>query len=104
MSADLAPPPTYSQRDPRRQSNSLSEPQLLISPPVGEIVFQKGYLGAEGERAAVEGELQIKDIDPERWSKLYLLVPLFIRHILISAHEEPCHCERSKPLLAAKWS
>jgi hypothetical protein len=105
MSADLAPPPTYSQRDPGRQSNSLlSEPQLLISPPVDEIDFQKGYLGADGERAAVEGELQIKDLEPKRWSKMYALIRLFI-YITYSSHlgyQEPCHSGRLRLLLAAR--
>ena len=38
------------------------DPQILIIPPSGDAEFQKGYLGVEGERAAVEGELQIKGI------------------------------------------
>ena len=47
-------------------------PQILIIPVAeGYVHFQKGYLGADGERAAIEGELQIKSADAEfRWRKV----------------------------------
>ncbi|TBU49633.1 hypothetical protein BD309DRAFT_909167 [Dichomitus squalens] len=47
-------------------------PQILIIPVAdGGVHFQKGYLGADGERAAVEGELQIKSADAGfRWRKV----------------------------------
>lgn len=47
-------------------------PQILIIPVAeGYAHFQKGYLGADGERAAIEGELQIKSADTEfRWRKV----------------------------------
>lgn len=57
------PPPIYSQGDG-------TATQLLLVPPAGSVNFQTGYLGVEGERAAVEGEIQIKDIEPGRWSKV----------------------------------
>ena len=38
------------------------DPQILIIPTSSDAEFQKGYLGVEDERAAVEGELQIKGI------------------------------------------
>ena len=41
--------------------------QLLISPSPGAVQFQKGYLGAQGERAAIEGELQIKGTEEGQW-------------------------------------
>ncbi|KAI0778071.1 hypothetical protein BD413DRAFT_600905 [Trametes elegans] len=46
-------------------------PQILIVPAADGVHFQKGFLGAEGERAAIEGELQIKSADaPLRWRKV----------------------------------
>lgn len=38
-------------------------PQILIVPTANGVHFQKGFLGADGERAAIEGELQIKSSD-----------------------------------------
>jgi hypothetical protein len=60
------PPPIYSQHP----VNALSEPEILIIPTGDAVNFQKGFLGAEGERAAIEGELQIKGADVGRWSRL----------------------------------
>ena len=77
MASDCAPPPTYSPGS--LESNGTSdaadhdEPQLLIAPTVDAINFQKGYLGADGERAAIEGELQIKGAELERWTKVSVL-------------------------------
>lgn len=69
------PPPIYSQQDPTAGSDteltSSPEPQILITPTVDAINFQKGYLGAEDERAAIEGELQIKGAEPGRWHRMY---------------------------------
>jgi len=48
------------------------DPQILIIPPSGDAEFQKGYLGVEGERAAVEGELQIKGIRASACQKVYV--------------------------------
>ncbi|PFH54614.1 hypothetical protein AMATHDRAFT_134807 [Amanita thiersii Skay4041] len=71
--ADSLPPPTYSQGDPPssdgvRTLDTL--PQILLVPPANLVNFQKGYLGAEGENAAIEGELQIKGAKPGCWSKV----------------------------------
>jgi hypothetical protein len=55
---------------PSRIRMFQDEPQLFIVPTVDAVNFQKGYLGAEGERAAIEGELQIKGLDPRLWSKV----------------------------------
>ncbi|KAF8527933.1 hypothetical protein BU17DRAFT_38747 [Hysterangium stoloniferum] len=62
MSLNL-PPPTYEEQ----------RTQLLISPPPGAVQFQKGFLGAHGERAAIEGELQIKGAEPGQWDKVQVL-------------------------------
>ncbi len=66
------PPPTYSQQDPVNagHQHNPSEPEILIIPTVDAVNFQKGFLGAEGERAAIEGELQIKGADVERWLRM----------------------------------
>lgn len=71
---ESAPPPIYSQQDPTvpSEAESLPEPQILISPTVDAINFQKGYLGADGERAAIEGELQIKGAEPGQWHRMYV--------------------------------
>ncbi|KAF4623072.1 hypothetical protein D9613_001935 [Agrocybe pediades] len=73
-----APPPTYSQQDPVAHPSNTPHahnlpdpnPQILIIPTADAVNFQKGYLGAEEERAAIEGELQIKGADPERWGRV----------------------------------
>ncbi|KAF9270368.1 hypothetical protein L218DRAFT_30542 [Marasmius fiardii PR-910] len=69
------PPPTYSQQDPdniqlpdESQDDGCPQPQILIVPTV--VNFQKGFLGAEGERAAIEGELQLKGAKPDDWNQV----------------------------------
>ena len=64
MSTDPAPPPRYSQYG---RSEDL---QLLIVPTLDGINFQKGYIGAEGEHAAMEGEIHLKGVQPGAWKKL----------------------------------
>ncbi|KAI0724437.1 hypothetical protein C8T65DRAFT_563579 [Cerioporus squamosus] len=51
-------------------------PQILIIPVAeGALHFQKGYLGADNERAAIEGELQIKSAEAEfRWRKVSVVL------------------------------
>lgn len=68
--SDNIPPPIYSQQDPVNAGHNTSEPEILIIPTVDAVNFQKGFLGADGERAAIEGELQIKGNNVERWSRL----------------------------------
>lgn len=76
-----AAPPIYSQEDPEdfltgedNDAELLSlEPQILIIPADANN-FQKGYVGAEGERAAIEGELQIKGGQPRQWDKVFVFV------------------------------
>lgn len=75
VQSESIPPPIYSQQDPddtitRPDVVPCASPQILIIPTVDAINFQKGYLGAEGERAAIEGELQIKTTDADRWNKV----------------------------------
>ena len=68
------PPPTYSQNagDSPADVGAYSHPQILLVPPSNGIGFQKGYLGADGERAAVEGELQIKGVNNRPWGRVYV--------------------------------
>ncbi|KAF9452625.1 hypothetical protein P691DRAFT_803741 [Macrolepiota fuliginosa MF-IS2] len=76
--ADAHPPPIYSQEDsngldcgaPLTEHDLPHGPEILILPTVDCINFQNGYLGAEGEQAAIEGEVQIKGVDRDEWSKL----------------------------------
>jgi hypothetical protein len=65
MDHSIPPPPSYSQQDP-----AYEEPQIILVPTVDAVNFQKGYLGADGERAAIEGEIQVKGIDPKRWTRV----------------------------------
>ncbi|KAG6878435.1 hypothetical protein C0993_007036 [Termitomyces sp. T159_Od127] len=70
------PPPTYSQTDPDEGPTDQADPivvggpQILIVPTGDSVNFQKGFLGAEGERAAIEGELQVKTTEPDQWAKV----------------------------------
>ena len=66
--AEHLPPPIYSQQDPV----VYQDPQILIIPTVDPVNFQKGYLGAEGEQAALEGELQIKGVDAAHWHRVWV--------------------------------
>ena len=80
MLPESVPPPIYSQNDPVREQATRGEgdvddrvpvdPQIIIVPPSDSLSFQKGFLGADGERAAIEGELQVKGADSERWGKV----------------------------------
>lgn len=67
------PPPTYTQEDDStllERSTPALEPQIFIVPTTGPLGFQKGYLGADGERAAIEGELQVKGFTDGRWGRV----------------------------------
>ncbi|KAI0094717.1 hypothetical protein BDY19DRAFT_864915, partial [Irpex rosettiformis] len=66
MSAE--PPPTYSQNF--EHSAAYTEPQILIVPHSNGVGFQKGYLGADDEHAAVEGELQVKGVSDRPWGRV----------------------------------
>ncbi|KAJ3517362.1 hypothetical protein NLJ89_g539 [Agrocybe chaxingu] len=72
-------PPTYSQQDPVDSQifHDQSQPQILIVPALDAVNFQKGFLGAEGERAAVEGEIQIKGVNMERWARITISLRSF---------------------------
>jgi hypothetical protein len=75
---ESVPPPTYSQSDPRTRAPPLpaiAQPEIIIVPPTDSMNFQKGFLGADGERAAIEGELQIKGAESSKWSKVCVLSP-----------------------------
>lgn len=76
MAESLAPPIYSQQEDVPETSNTLDvalDPQILIIPSSDAINFQKGYLGADGERAAVEGELQIKGAEAGRWARVQVV-------------------------------
>jgi neural Wiskott-Aldrich syndrome protein len=61
------------------------DPQILIIPTSSDAEFQKGYLGVEGERAAIEGELQIKGIRASACQKVYVsFQSLSIPHLIDS--------------------
>ncbi|KIJ21615.1 hypothetical protein PAXINDRAFT_63877 [Paxillus involutus ATCC 200175] len=77
MPTDIAPPPQYSQHSPRdtpplthTECSDISDLQLLILPAADGVCFQKGYVGAEGERAAMEGEVHVKGAQPGAWKKV----------------------------------
>lgn len=74
MSAE--PPPTYSQDDLSDVDSETHahEPQILIVPPPGGVSFQKGFLGADGERAAIEGEVLIKGMTHGQWKRVYVYI------------------------------
>lgn len=75
--ASEAAPPSYMQEDGSGNDGSsdinsaIPDPQILIV-PADSMNFQKGFLGADGERAAVEGEVQIKGLQAYEWAKLYV--------------------------------
>lgn len=79
MPSESEPPPIYSPEAPDLEE-SLSdsgagvEPQILIIPTGDDVSFQRGYLGADGERAAIEGELQLKCADSFRWEKVTMVL------------------------------
>ena len=68
MSDIVAPPPIYSGRQDDVVDNNV-EVQMLIC-PYTDFYFQKGYLGVEGERATIEGEIQVKGAHPDYWESL----------------------------------
>ncbi|KAL5495484.1 hypothetical protein ACEPAI_947 [Sanghuangporus weigelae] len=84
MSVPSAPPPTYDQGqhdelvslqyEPPSSSDGATfvpnDAQLVICPSGNATHFQKGFLGANGERAAIEGELQIKGVPLHLWESL----------------------------------
>ncbi|KAF7310740.1 ARID domain-containing protein [Mycena chlorophos] len=72
---EAPPPPTY-QPDPDTSSDTSStseaslDPQILILSSSDNLNFQKGFLGADDERAAMEGQIQIKGAESTRWERL----------------------------------
>jgi hypothetical protein len=75
-SSDLSvPPPIYAQQPAGSpESDPQTDPQILIIPATDSLRFQQGFLGADGERAAIEGELQLKGAHPDRWRKLSVVI------------------------------
>jgi neural Wiskott-Aldrich syndrome protein len=72
-------PPLYSRQD-ATQDKEGGEPaeiglpeestQLIIAPANEASQFQMGQLGAPGERAAIEGEIQIKGAHEGIWERV----------------------------------
>ena len=63
---------SLSDADPSAGLASPAGPQIFVVPVADcNVQFQKGYLGADNERAAIEGELQIKSALADfRWQKV----------------------------------
>lgn len=79
MPSYTAPPPNYSLGCPQNPPGAddaapISGLQIFIIPAADTLTFQKGYLGAEGERAAIEGEIHVKGAQPGQWK--YVTVAL----------------------------
>ncbi|KAH7921784.1 hypothetical protein BV22DRAFT_702635 [Leucogyrophana mollusca] len=77
MPSDTVPPPIYCQEssyDPLVSDDTHSSTpqtlQILIIPAADAISFQNGYVGADGERPAIEGELHLKGAEPTQWKKV----------------------------------
>jgi neural Wiskott-Aldrich syndrome protein len=75
----VEPPPLYTQdaSDSGLSSDDdgfseHNDPQIIIIPPSLSAQFQKGFLGADDEHAAIEGELQIKGISASACRKVYV--------------------------------
>lgn len=75
-SSDLSvPPPLYAQQSASSpESDPQTDPQILIIPATNSLRFQQGFLGADGERSAIEGELQLKGAHSDRWRKLSVVI------------------------------
>jgi hypothetical protein len=75
------PPPLYAQQPTSSQEgNPQIDPQILIIPATDSLRFQQGFLGADGERAAIEGELQLKGAHSARWRKLSVVIRALAYH------------------------
>lgn len=91
------PPPDYPHRETSHEHTigaaSPANIQILIAPAPDASQFQKGYLGADGERAAIEGELQIKGGNAVSWQKMSVagLLPC------AQDHSKLKHCSWSLP-------
>jgi hypothetical protein len=74
MRSYSAPPPIYSpghsQNPSRAIDETISDPQIFIVPAADTLTFQKGFLGAEGERAAIEGEIHVKGAQLGQWKNV----------------------------------
>ena len=97
------PPPTYTvdaQEVPEGTAPTLVQPQIQIVPIASNIGFQKGYLGADLERAAIEGELQIKGAETHRWGKVF--VASIIRRISNLPTHTSSHLLEQSPYVQPK--
>ncbi|KAG9037259.1 hypothetical protein FRB95_006202 [Tulasnella sp. JGI-2019a] len=62
-------PPNYTVDDRRAESSVSAPPQIMITPLANAIGFQTGNLGADGEPAAIEGEVQLKGFNADAWDR-----------------------------------
>jgi hypothetical protein len=99
MTSYAAPPPNYSPVCPQDLPRVLDEPisglQIFIVPAADTLTFQKGYLGAEGERAAIEGEIHVKGAQPGQWK--YVLVWLLLMYpgeLILAQQHSGSSCRR----------
>jgi len=67
-------PPHYSTEDQLASTSfsSTQDPQITITPAADALHFQQGFLGIDGERPALEGEVQIKGVRGRIWDSLVL--------------------------------
>ncbi|KAF9650088.1 hypothetical protein BDM02DRAFT_3093822 [Thelephora ganbajun] len=96
------PPPLYTPDTPAGDDgpdDGEVDPQILIIPTSSDAEFQKGYLGVEGERAAVEGELQIKGIRASACQKV--LVSL---HTVETSFDRQVELYKSEVMLFSRTS
>ena len=82
-SMETEPPPSYSPEladDETRSdgTNAVVEPQIIIIPTSNDVNFQAGYLGADGEHAAIEGELQLKCANDFPWERMLVAFLYFV--------------------------
>ncbi|KAG8858406.1 hypothetical protein FRB96_005291 [Tulasnella sp. 330] len=65
-------PPNYTVDDRRAESSVSVPPQIMITPLANAVGFQSGNLGADGEPAAVEGEVQLKGFTADAWDRVLI--------------------------------
>jgi hypothetical protein len=93
----IEPPPLYTQDASDSSSPSSdeegfmehSDPQIIIMPPSQSAQFQRGFLGADGEHAAIEGELQIKGISASACRKVYVQLAIDLA-VSFESNARPC--------------
>ena len=77
-------PPHYSTEDQLASTSfsSTQDPQITIAPAADALHFQQGFLGIDGERPALEGEVQIKGVRGRMWDSLSVPFPIHSRSLI----------------------